>query len=104
MARRQESAQGIPLWSAGGGTGGRPDDRVEVSVSTADKTADVEALRTEHAAVTQEDHVLRLKLEHSEREHESTWREPEITRCGLERAEIEVGHLRGLTTQQADTI
>jgi arginine deiminase len=60
-------------------------------------------LRTDHAAATQENQVLRLKLEHSEREHESTRREHETLQRGLERAETEVEHLRGLTTQQAET-
>ena len=64
---------------AGGGAGARSDDRVEVSVPTTDKTTDVEALRTEHGAVAHEDHVLWLKLEHSEREHESTQRKHETT-------------------------
>ena len=73
---------------AGSGAGGRPD---------------VQALHIDHAAATQENQVLRLKLEHSEREHESTRREHETLQRGLERAETEVEHLRGLTTQQAET-
>lgn len=53
--------------------------------------------KAEDIALAQENEVLRLKLEHSEREHATT-------SDALEDMRSEVGHLRSMNTQQADTI
>jgi uncharacterized coiled-coil DUF342 family protein len=57
----------------------------------------LEGVSGERGALAQEVKVLHLKLEHSEREHESTRRECDTLRD-------DVGHLRGLTSQQSDAI
>jgi chromosome segregation ATPase len=61
-------------------------------------------LQGERDGLTQELNVLRLKLEHSEQRLEATRRECEARCRTSERAESEVNHLRGMNTQQGDTI
>ena len=61
-------------------------------------------LQGDRDALTQELDVLRLELVHSEQQHEATRRESEATGRTLERSESEVAHLRGMNTQQGDTI
>ena len=60
-------------------------------------SAVVAQVSDEHDALVQEVEILHLKLQHSEREHESTRQESDTLRSDVE-------HLRGMNTQQADTI
>ena len=60
--------------------------------------------RSEREALLQELTVLRVKLEASEERNEATRREQETLREMLERADGDINHLRGLTTQQAGTM
>jgi len=60
--------------------------------------------RSERDALAQELRVLRVKLEGAEERNEATRREQETLRETLERSDRDTDHLRGLTTQQSDTI
>ena len=80
---------------------------VRSGVTDATNAGQYAALR-EREAVGQELDVLRLKLEHAEEQHEATRREYEAAQREHEMVREMLGsdveHLRGLTTQQAETI
>jgi len=61
-------------------------------------------LRSERAALSQELGVMRVKLGASDDRNEATRREHDMLRETLERSDRDIDHLRGLTSQQADTM
>ena len=63
-----------------------------------------EAEHSEREALLQELEILQVKLEASEERNEATRREQETLRGTLDRSDQDINHLRGLTSQQADTI